>query len=96
MTMNIDSASGPDNADDQGVTNAAELMQAELLIDLATSTLAAAHKVKELYLAQQQQRPAADSTSGHPPTINDIQTAKLKVRQAAAVMHDMALPNAAG
>ncbi|KAF2160514.1 hypothetical protein M409DRAFT_29134 [Zasmidium cellare ATCC 36951] len=95
MTMNVDPASAS-NSNDQVVTNAAELMQAELLIDLATSTLAAAHRVKELYLAQQMQRPASDSSSGLPPTPDDIATAKTKVRQAAAVMHDMALPNVAG
>lgn len=98
MTMNIDpaSAGGPDNSHDQGVTNAAELMQAELLIDLATSTLAAAHRVKELYLAQQMGRPAADSPNGLLPTPEDIASAKMKVRQAAGVMHDMALPNPTG
>lgn len=93
MTMNMDP--GQENSSDHIVANAAELMQAELLIDLATSTLAAAHRVKELYQAQQMQRPAADSSSGLPPTPDEIATAKLKVRQSAAVMHDMALPNVA-
>ncbi|KXT11895.1 hypothetical protein AC579_10487 [Pseudocercospora musae] len=76
---------------DVGVNLAAEIMSAEMLVDLATSTLTAANMVKDLYLAQQQQRPLP----GHSgvPTVEDIAAAKKKVREAAAVMHDLAIPN---
>lgn len=72
------------------VNVAAQIMSAELLVDLATSTLAAANRLKELYVAQQMQRPARGSSSDLPPTDGDIADAKLKVREAAGVMHDLA------
>jgi hypothetical protein len=65
---------------------AADLMSAEMLVDLAMSTLNAANKVKELYLALQAQPPLSG-------TIHDeIAAAKRKVQEAAAVMHDLVLP----
>ncbi|EME49362.1 hypothetical protein DOTSEDRAFT_76693 [Dothistroma septosporum NZE10] len=73
------------------VNVAAELMATELLIDLANSTLSAAHRVKELYLAQQALRPGPGMSAV--PTNDDVATAKRKVRESAAVMHDMAMPN---
>lgn len=57
-------------------------MSAEMLVDLATSTLAAANRVKELYVAQQSQRPVLGMTTI--PTAEDIALAKQKVREAAA------------
>lgn len=72
------------------VNVAAQLMSAELLVDLATSTLAAAGRLKELYVAQQMQRPARGSTNSSPPTDADIANAKMKVREAAGVMYDLA------
>lgn len=78
---------------DLSINLAAELMSAEFLVDLATSTLSAAHRVKELYIARQANRPATGSVSGIPPTEDDIAAAKRKVREAASVMHDLALPN---
>lgn len=72
------------------VNIAAQLMSAELLVDLATSTLAAASRVKELYVAQQMQRPARGSPNTTPPTDDDITIAKQKVREAAGVMYDLA------
>lgn len=101
-SYNMDSNHGPypalDNrmqlsnpSDVPSVNVAAELMGTELLIDLANSTLAAAHRVKELYLAQQGLRPGPGMSSL--PTDEDIATAKRKVRESAAVMHDMAMPN---
>lgn len=70
---------------------AASLMSAEFLVDLAASTLGAANRVKDLYIAQQQQQilPGMSST----PNDEDIAAAKRKVREAAAVLHDLALPN---
>lgn len=47
--------------------------------------------VKDLYLAQQQQRPLPGHSTV--PTVEDIAAAKKKVREAAAVMHDLAMPN---
>ena len=76
------------------VNTAADLMSAEFLVDLATSTLTAANRVKELYLARQAQRPMPDSASQLLPTDEDIVAAKRKVREAAAVMHDLAMPTA--
>lgn len=72
------------------VNVAAQLMSAELLVDLATSTLAAAGRVKELYVAQQMQRPARGSLSSSSPTDIEIANAKQKVREAAGVMYDLA------
>ncbi|KAI5369368.1 hypothetical protein Slin15195_G002450 [Septoria linicola] len=70
---------------------AAELMSAEMLVDLATSTLAAANRVKELYIARQAGRSLPGSMEV--PSDDDIAAAKQKVREAAAVMHDLAIPN---
>lgn len=72
------------------VNVAAQLMSAELLVDLATSTLAAASRVKELCVAQQMQRPARGAQGSSPPTDSDIASAKQKVREAAGVMYDLA------
>ncbi|KAM3419337.1 hypothetical protein BST61_g5270 [Cercospora zeina] len=55
---------------------AAELMSAEMLVDLATSTLAAANKVKELYVARQSGHPLPGTS--HVPTDGDIAMAKQK------------------
>lgn len=70
---------------------AAELMAVDFLVDLATSTLGAAQRLKDLYIAQQQRRPLQGQTSV--PTDADIVIAKRKVREAAATMHDLALPS---
>lgn len=64
-------------------------MSAEMLVDLATSTLAAANRVKELYVAQQSQRPVLGMTTI--PTAEDIALAKQKVREAAAGMYCLVL-----
>jgi hypothetical protein len=76
-------------------SDAAELMSAEFLVDLATSTLIAAKHVREMYAARQIRAPMPGSTSNEPPTDQDIATAKQKVREAAGVMFDLALPTAA-
>lgn len=83
----------PHVSNSSSVDTAAKLMSTEFLIDLATSTLTAAHWVKELYLSQQAHRPAPGQAHGRPPTDEDINAAKLKVREAAAVMYDLALPS---
>lgn len=80
-----------EHAEQPSVHDAVDIMSAEMLVDLATSTLAAANRVKELYVAQQSQRPVLGMTTI--PTAEDIALAKQKVREAAAVMHDLATPN---
>lgn len=85
-----DSAPTASNHQSTNVDIAAQLMSAELLVDLATSTLAAASKLKDLYLAQHMQRAANGSMTALPPTNDDIANARLKVREAAGVMYDLA------
>ena len=70
---------------------AAEIMSVEFLVDLANSTLSAATNLKDMLLAYQEQRPASNSLSASPPTLEDLTTARRKVREAAAVMHDLAV-----
>jgi hypothetical protein len=77
---------------DIAISDAAELMSAEFLVDLATSTLIAAKHVREMYSARQMQAPMPGSISDRPPTDVDIANAKQKVREAAGVMYDLALP----
>lgn len=71
-----------EHAEQPSVHHAVDIMSAEMLVDLATSTLAAANRVKELYVAQQSQRPVLGMTTI--PTAEDIALAKQKVREAAA------------
>lgn len=73
------------------VSVAAELMSVEFLVDLANSTLATATSLKEMLLAYQAGQPAPNSLSGLPPTLEELRTARRKVREAAAVMHDLAV-----
>ncbi|KAK5172067.1 uncharacterized protein LTR77_003704 [Saxophila tyrrhenica] len=73
------------------VSVAAEIMSVDFLVDLATSTLGAANNLKAMLLAYQTRVPAAGSTTGLPPTLEDLLTARRKVREAAAVMHDLAV-----
>ena len=68
---------------------AAEIMSVDFLVDLANSTLGAAQNLKDMLLAYQARRPV-DSLASAPPTIEDLSTARRKVREAAAVMHDLA------
>lgn len=74
-----------EHAEQPSVHHAVDIMSAEMLVDLATSTLAAANRVKELYVAQQSQRPVLGMTTI--PTAEDIALAKQKVREAAAGMY---------
>lgn len=74
-----------------GVSIAAEIMSVDFLVDLANSTLGAAHSLKETLLAYQAGIPTPNSTSSSPPTLEDLTTARKKVREAAAVMHDLAM-----
>ena len=69
---------------------AAEVMSVEILIDLATSTLSAAHNLKDMLLAYQGQRPLQELSSGFPPTLGDLTNARKKVREAAGLMFDLA------
>jgi len=67
---------------------ATETMSVEFLVDLATSTLVAATHLKIMLSASQlgQARP-----NGQVPTREDLSTARRKVREAASVMHDLAV-----
>ncbi|SMQ45811.1 unnamed protein product [Zymoseptoria tritici ST99CH_1A5] len=80
---------------DNSFSDAADLMSAEFLVDLATSTLIAAKHVRELYTARQMRAPMPGSTGNQPPTDQDLANAKQKVREAAGVMFDLALPTVA-
>lgn len=73
------------------VSVAAEIMSVEFLVDLATSTLGAATNLKDMLLAYQAGHPGPNSLSGLPPTLEELSTARRKVREAAAVMHDLAV-----
>ena len=59
-----------------------------MLVDLASSTLEAATNLKEMLKAYQAGRPVAGSLFA--PTLEDLSTARKKVREAAIVMYDMA------
>ena len=103
--QDFDSAPGPLNGEEDypaavsgaaqtkqsSVNIAAEIMSVDFLVDLATSTLGAANNLKDLVLAYQAQRPVPNSASASPPTLEDLSTARRKVREAAAVMHDLAV-----
>ncbi|KAK3057992.1 hypothetical protein LTR09_001069 [Extremus antarcticus] len=79
-----------------GVSVAAEIMSVDFLVDLANSTLGAANHLKEMLLAYQSGVPMATSPTASPPTLDDLTTARRKVREAAAVMHDLAAEPTAG
>jgi hypothetical protein len=68
----------------------AEVMSIDILIGLATSTLSAAHNLKDTLLAYQGQRPSYDSRTGLPTTSSDLSNARKKVREAAGLMLDLA------
>lgn len=74
----------------QSVSLAAEIMSVEFLVDLATSTLSAAENLKAMLLASQARQPVYGSVTGLPPSGEDLTVARRKVREAAAVMHDLA------
>lgn len=74
----------------QTVSVAAEIMSVEFLVDLATSTLSAAENLKAMLLAYQARQPVPGSATGLPPSAEDLSVARRKVREAAAVMHDLA------
>jgi hypothetical protein len=65
-------------------------MSVEILIDLATSTLSAAHNLKDMLLAHQGQRPLQRLNAGLTPTLDDLTNARKKVREAAGLMLDLA------
>ncbi|KAK4972667.1 hypothetical protein LTR42_005960 [Elasticomyces elasticus] len=67
------------------------IMSAELLVDLANSALVAATELKDLILAVQMQRPAPNSMSALPPSVDDIRNARRRVREAASVVKDLAM-----
>lgn len=75
----------------QTVAQTRDMMSAELLVDLATSTLAAANRHRELLLAAQLRRPAPGSVDALPPIAEDIATARRKFVEAARVAIDLAL-----
>ena len=83
-------AQNPQVAEPASVSVAAEIMSVEFLVDLANSTLVAAHGLRDSLQAYQARVPVAGSLTGFPPTLEDLATARRKVREAAAVMHDLA------
>ncbi|KAK3675230.1 hypothetical protein LTR78_004739 [Recurvomyces mirabilis] len=73
------------------VVGANDVMSAELLVDLATSSLIAANRLKDLILAAQMRRSVPGSGSKALPTLEGIAVARRKVREAASVVMDLAL-----
>jgi len=71
---------------------ATETMSVEFLVDLATSTLAAATHLKTMLSAFQL---GQAGPNGQVPTREDLSTARRKVREAASVMYDLAVDPAA-
>ncbi|KAK5678432.1 hypothetical protein LTS10_008876 [Elasticomyces elasticus] len=67
------------------------IMSAELLVDLANSAFVAATELKDLILAVQMHRPAPNSMSALPPSVDDIRNARRRVREAASVVKDLAM-----
>ena len=75
----------------QSVSVAADVMSVDFLVDLANSTLVAAEHLKASLLAYQARQPVQGSSTGLSPSAEDLATARRKVREAAAVMHDLAV-----
>lgn len=73
-----------------------DLMSAELLVDLSTSALSAAQRLKDLVLARQLHQPVADSATGLPPSTDEINAQRRKVREAAGVVLDLSADAADG
>ena len=73
------------------VPGSADIMSAELLVDLANSALVAATDLKDLILAVQMRRPARNSLGALPPSAQDIMSAKKRVREAASMVVDLAM-----
>ncbi|KAK0945789.1 hypothetical protein LTR29_002644 [Friedmanniomyces endolithicus] len=73
------------------VTSSADVMSAELLVDLANSALIAATDLKDLILAVQMQRPAHNSLGALPPSAHDIMSAKKRVKEAASMVVELAM-----
>lgn len=64
-------------------------MSAEIILDLANSTVTAADSLKNLLFALQAQRPVAGSTSALPPNAEDLVAAKRKVHEAARAVMEL-------
>ncbi|KAK3117653.1 hypothetical protein LTR53_000781 [Teratosphaeriaceae sp. CCFEE 6253] len=73
------------------IPGSADIMSAEILVDLATSSLQAANTLKNLMLAVQMQRPAKGSLGALPPSMEDVAAARRKVREAAVLVMDLAM-----
>ncbi|KAK1082229.1 hypothetical protein LTR33_004073 [Friedmanniomyces endolithicus] len=73
------------------VPGSADIMSAELLVDLANSALVAATDLKDLILAVQMRRPARNSLGALRPSAQDIMSAKKRVREAASMVVDLAM-----
>lgn len=86
----MDDYSAPAPSQQQQADVSAELMSVEILVDLANSTLGAADNLKDMLLAYQAQRPVPSTIPARPPTLEDLATARRKVREAASVMLDLA------
>lgn len=80
----------PHQMEQPTVSVAAAVMSVEFLVDLANSTLQAAQGLRDSLQAYQARVPVAGSLTGYPPSLEDLSTARRKVRESAAVMHDLA------
>ncbi|KAH9826884.1 hypothetical protein Tdes44962_MAKER03271 [Teratosphaeria destructans] len=67
-----------------------DVMSAEILVDLASSTLTAANTLKDLVLAVQMQRPAPGTFGVLPPTAEDLVNARQRLKEAASLVVDLA------
>jgi DNA-binding CsgD family transcriptional regulator len=67
-----------------------DIMSANLMVDLAVSMLSAAKDVKDVLLAAQFQRPASHSTTGEPPSVQEVTLARRKLKEATRCAWDLA------
>ncbi|KAK5126764.1 hypothetical protein LTR85_009698 [Meristemomyces frigidus] len=68
----------------------ADIMSAEILVDLTRSAFVAASELKDILLAAQLQKPAPGSMSALPPSAEDLATARRKVVEAARCVVELA------
>ncbi|KAK6432465.1 hypothetical protein LTR95_011364 [Oleoguttula sp. CCFEE 5521] len=67
-----------------------DIMSANLMVDLAISMLSAAKDVKDLMIAGEIRRPATNSTTGLPPSHEEVVIAKRKLKEATRCAWDLA------
>ncbi|TKA32459.1 hypothetical protein B0A50_01567 [Salinomyces thailandicus] len=72
------------------LTASSDVMSAQIIADLASSTVTAAHDLKALTLAFQTGRSTSGSSSALPPTSQEVSAAKRKVWEAARSVMELA------